>query len=121
MRDTIKNLDYFENRLRFLNTSIDEFEQLIAENINSEKANLRSGYLTLLGYYTSKINCIYSMGMPIESIKSIYPKYLELFLKTWSKETGSYIQLVVTVSLGILIDMTKEQIKIILLTICYIR
>lgn len=111
MRDTIKNLDYFENRLRFLNTSIDEFEQLIAENINSEKVNLRSGYLTLLGYYTSKINCIYSMGMPIESIKSIYPKYLDVFSKTWNKETGSYIQLVVTVSLGILIDMTKEQIN----------
>ncbi|MCD2246593.1 hypothetical protein LAX74_003415 [Listeria marthii] len=49
-----------------IESTLDEFEQLIAENINSEKANLRSGYLTVLGYYTSKINCIYSMGMPIE-------------------------------------------------------
>ncbi|MBC2285552.1 PoNe immunity protein domain-containing protein [Listeria booriae] len=114
MRDTLKDLKHFENRLHFINESIEEFEQLIAENLHSENIDLSSGYLTLLGYYTTKINCLYSMGAPIEYIEDIFPKYLELFLKTWDKETGSYVQLLWTVSLGILLhtsDLELHQIE----------
>ncbi|WP_159458143.1 MULTISPECIES: PoNe immunity protein domain-containing protein [Listeria] len=108
MRDELKSNTYFKERLAYLDESINQFEELLIQYKDSTNVNFRSAYLSLLNYYSSKINCSYSIGDPIEIINKLLPRYVNLIEKTWDKETGSYIQLLQAVSLGILLEETKE-------------
>ncbi|WP_162859603.1 PoNe immunity protein domain-containing protein [Listeria goaensis] len=108
MRDELKSNTYFKERLAYLDESINQFEELLIQYKDSTNVNFRSAYLSLLNYYSSKINCSYSIGDPIEIINKLLPRYVNLIEKTWDKETGSYIQLLQAVSLGIFLEETKE-------------
>lgn len=85
-------------------------QQLLQERGENDPS-IERVHIVLLKYYTAKINCLYSSGHPIEDIKDVYPFFLNSFERTWEKDTGSYVQLLWAISLGILVGASKEQFQ----------
>ncbi|MBC2283907.1 PoNi-like cognate immunity protein [Listeria booriae] len=114
MRDTLKNETYFEEKILENDELIKKYEDMLQQLIQERGENdpsIERVHIVLLKYYTAKINCLYSAGFPIDSIKEVYPLFLNSFEIIWEKETSSYIQLLWTVSLGILVGASKEQFQ----------
>lgn len=102
MRETLKNNGYYESYLRFLDITIEKFNQLY------QSTNKGKGAQPLRKYYLDKIKILYFKGAPIEEIKEIYPRFLDCFLQTWTKDSGYEIVLNV-VSLAVLLEVKKED------------
>lgn len=113
MRDQIKNEDYLKKSLLFTIESIQDFEKILPQVIDKQgidSQGTRNGYNALVMYYTKKINLLYSLGMPILDIKEDFKKFLEYYSFAWGIEYG-YIELVRVLSLGILLNINKNEFK----------
>lgn len=114
MRDTLKNEKYFEEKIQENNKLIKKYQDMLQQLLQERGENdpsIERVHIVLLKYYTAKINCLYSSGHPIEDIKDVYPFFLNSFERTWEKDTGSYVQLLWAISLGILVGASKEQFQ----------
>ena len=113
MRDQIKNEDYLKKSLLFTIESIQDFEKILPQVIEKQgidSQGTRNGYNALVMYYTKKMNLLYSLGMPILDIKEDFKKFLEYYSFAWGIEYG-YIELVRVLSLGILLNINKNEFK----------
>ncbi|WP_088809342.1 MULTISPECIES: PoNe immunity protein domain-containing protein [unclassified Listeria] len=111
MRDIIKDSLYFENHLNEINRLIKKYADMkliIIGEYGENSPRVRTANIILSNYYLDKINSLYSMGKTQNEIKEVYSYFVETLDSTWDKETGSYIQLLQAVSLGIFLEETKE-------------
>lgn len=116
MRDKVKNKAFFENSLSFTNESINDFENIMPQVVESqgeESQGVKNGHNALVMYYTKKVNLMYSLGEEVLEIKMIYEKLLDYYAKAWNIEYG-YIDLIRILSLGNLlkIDSLNTNFKI---------
>lgn len=56
------------------------------------------------------MNALYSLGAPVKEIKQLFPKVIQYFTDIWNKE-GSYSNLLKIMSLAILFNISKDQLK----------
>ncbi|MCM3720615.1 PoNi-like cognate immunity protein [Solibacillus isronensis] len=113
MRDKLKDREYFNGYIDYQNQRIDKFEGLLEQLINekgTEFKGVRTGKLSLVNFYLDKMNALYSLGAPVKEIKQLFPKVIQYFTDIWNKE-GSYSNLLKIVSLAILFNISKDQLK----------
>lgn len=113
MRDTFLNQEYFERYLNYQNKRIDKFEALLEQLIIEKGVEFKgvgTGKLSLVNFYLDKINALYSIGVSVEEIKQLFPTVVQYFIAIWNKE-GSYSSLLKIVSLAVLLNVSKEQLK----------
>ncbi|XKK30031.1 DUF1910 domain-containing protein [Bacillus sp. AC79A.1] len=112
MRDILKNEDYFEDYLNRQNNRIEKYKEL-AMKVKNERPNDLGSIKRAYGYIESicidKFNCLYSMGRPMEVLRDFYPEIIEAMKKGWSGKYR-YIDLLWVLSIGIMLDVSKDYI-----------
>ncbi|WP_307346736.1 PoNe immunity protein domain-containing protein [Metabacillus malikii] len=113
MRDTFQDRGYFNRYLDYQNKRIIRFEELLKQLIiekGTEYKGVRTGKIALVNFYLDKLNALYSIGAPIEEIEELFPTVVKYFTGIWYKE-ASYSNLLKVVSLAVLLNVSKEQLK----------
>ncbi|NEY82866.1 DUF1910 domain-containing protein [Bacillus sp. 3H-10] len=112
MRDNLKNITYFKKYLENENRKIMKYKAM-ADKVRiqrgEEDAGLKRAYIVIQNSYFNKLNCLYSMGAPIDEIKLLYPEIIEVMGKIWNKESG-YVRLVWMLSIGVMINVSQNNI-----------
>jgi hypothetical protein len=102
-RDKIKDVEYFEEYLKYQNERIEKFttSALQAEKSRGlSDSSTQRAYGFVIGFVRDKIYASYSKGNPVEEIRSVYLQFVDICKKSTSL---SYNHLIVLVSLAILL------------------
>lgn len=113
MRDTIKNGDYFKKYLEYEYARIEKFENAVNKVIQERgetDRGVQSGLRSIEGFYFNTFNALYSSGAPLESIREFFPKVLHSMKPVWNSNRG-YVEMVWMVSIGIMLDIPKEEMR----------
>jgi len=115
MRDPLKDEAYFSEYLRFQDTAIGEFEELLETVIGERGADdegVRNGYIALSGYHFNRLVAMYSVGCPLDEIKDALPPLIDLFEKTWEPDDldslDDYVELLWLLSIGIMLEIDES-------------
>jgi hypothetical protein len=111
MRGTLKNDEYFAEKLAKSDADTVRYETLLAQVI-AEKGDTDKGaqwgYAILNTIYQNRINLLYTAGTRDDEIKPTFEKLLANYVGQW-KPDSSYVELVKVLSLAVLLDYDRED------------
>lgn len=113
MRDKIKNKDYFNKQIEYAYNSIERYESLLNKVINTQGKDSEgaiNGYGILTMFYNQMLNLSYSAGKEIAQIKNEFEQFIKYYSLTWDISNG-YIDLIRVLSLGILLNINKNEFE----------
>ncbi|WP_213422536.1 PoNi-like cognate immunity protein [Bhargavaea massiliensis] len=112
VRDFLRDKNYFEEFIKDEEANIERYEQAMAmviEQRGEDDEGVQAGYTILTGYYFIKLNALYSAGRPIEEIRNLLPKVIELMKKSW--DGNDYEQMLSTLSISVMLDIENNQFE----------
>ena len=112
MRDLLMPKEHWCQMFCYLDDHISYVDSLFPEiiaNQGEDSRGAKRAYLTQFASHISYQNTLYSAGSPLEEIREIYPKTVDLFRRVWDKSFG-YVQMVWMLSIGIMLDIDKKYI-----------
>ncbi|BCZ47456.1 hypothetical protein psyc5s11_35230 [Clostridium gelidum] len=121
LRDNLKSLEYFENQIANKEKYIQEEKKEIMEleqDIKNEikrfpkdnKDIICSTYQNNAMYEMKKICALYSAGMPVEHLNQDF-EYTIVCMENYGEHKIGYLYLLWMISLGILLETDKKNIK----------
>ncbi|TWP23051.1 DUF1911 domain-containing protein [Apibacter muscae] len=111
IRAQFKNKKYFKKEINYFNKIINlliednkKYKQENGENTGYQFVNLSLKYIRLL-------ECYYSQGGDVQQILPYFEKAIENLSQGWSEEYQGYNLLLEMVSLGVLLDIPKNEFQ----------
>lgn len=111
-REKLKDDKYFNEYLAYENERIQKFENAIEQVIldRGEDDAVKATYIAVQGFYINTITALYSSGAPLEEVKIFFPKVIKSMKKCWNSN-GAYVEMLWMISIGITLDVPKEQME----------
>lgn len=113
MRDKIRNEEYFIRYLKHLSNEIEETKKILNRHLIEKGENFLGVMVcrgNLADLYLLKVKSLYSVGQSIQEIKEILPDMIDCYVKSRS-EYGAHDQLLSTISIPLMLGVSKEDIK----------
>lgn len=122
MRDNLKTFEYFDEEITFAKETIEEYKEEI-ESIKSDIKNdisrfqkdnqeiIYGRYKISIEYGFDKICAMYSAGFPVESLINDF-EYIVFCMDNSGEKRIKYEYILWAVSLGILLETDKDNMKI---------
>ena len=111
MRGTLKNDEYFSEKLTKSDSDVARYETLVAQVIaekGEEDKGVQWGRAILNTMYQNRINLLYTAGTRDDEIKPTFEKLLANYAEQW-KPDSSYMELIKVLSLAVLLGFDRED------------
>ena len=113
MRDKLRNEEYFKRYIEYLSNRIEELKKTLNRHLlekGEDFLGVENCRGSLADLYLLKIKALYSYNSSFQEIKEILPDMIDCYTKSRG-ESGAHDQLLSTISIPIMLGVSREDIK----------